>query len=193
MKKKDFLVWFVSLMFCCAATADSGQTAEEFDIVIKHRSKEVWELARSQDLIDAVRLQNSRDMSAGEIEKRDAFWQGEASDADRQALLSEAAVKILSEFLAKRGVVFSELILTDEHGANVAASPLSSDYWQGDEEKFFQTFSSAEIYYGPIEHDASTDLYATQIAVPIRDNGETIGVLIAGIRMSYIETRSQGY
>lgn len=193
MKKTGLFLWLAGLAFCQVTTADNGPVPEEFSIVVKHRSKEVLSLARSQSLVDAVKLQNSRDMSTGEIEKRDAFWQGEASDADRQALLSEAAVKILSEFLVKRGVVFSELILTDKRGANVAASPLSSDYWQGDEEKFFQTFSSAEIYYGPIEHDASTDLYATQIAVPIRDNGETIGVLIAGIRMSYIETRSQGY
>jgi hypothetical protein len=193
MKKTGFLVWLVGLAFCHAATADSGPISEEFNIVIKHRSKEVWKLARSENLVDAVKLQNSQALSAGEIEKRDVFWQGEASDAERQAMLSEAAVKLLSGFLAKRGVVFSELILTDKRGANVAAFPLSSDYWQGDEEKFVQAFTSAEIYYGPIEHDDSTDLYATQVAVPVLDGRETIGVLIAGIRMSYIETRSQGY
>lgn len=193
MKKTGFLLWLVGLAFCQAAIADGGAMAEEFNIVIKHRSKEVLRLARSQSLVDAVKLQNGQDLSAEEIEKRDVFWQGEASDADRQAMLSEAAVKLLSEFLARRGVVFSEIILTDKRGANVAAFPLSSDYWQGDEEKFVQAFSSAEIYYGPIEHDASTDLYATQVAVPVLDGRETIGVLIAGIRMSYIETRSQGY
>jgi len=86
--------------------------------------------------------------------------------------------------------IYNEIFLTDNQGANVAVYPATSDYWQGDETKWSEPFNSGKVYVGQVEFDESTNTNAVQISVPVIDNGKTIGVLILGIKLSFIETNS---
>ena len=85
--------------------------------------------------------------------------------------------------------MYSEAFLTDAQGANVAAYPATSDYWQGDEEKFTASFNGGQgkVFIGPIEMDESTQTNAVQISVPMEYNDETIGVLVIGVKVSVLE------
>ena len=85
--------------------------------------------------------------------------------------------------------IFNEIFLTDNQGANVTAYPATTDYWQGDEEKFIKSYNDGNgvVFVGPATFDKSTHVYAIQISVPVIYETKNIGVLIAGIRFSHLE------
>lgn len=50
----------------------------------------------------------------------------------------------LKNIIVQQADVYSEAFVTDAKGANVAAYPATSDYWQGDEDKFTKAFASGK-------------------------------------------------
>ena len=93
----------------------------------------------------------------------------------------------------ERSTSFNEAFLTDNQGANVAAFPATSDYWQGDEEKWTASFHNGNgiLFIGPLETDQSTQTLAVQVSAPVFDRGRTIGVLVVGVTFTYLEARQQ--
>ena len=93
----------------------------------------------------------------------------------------------------ERSTSFNEAFLTDNQGANVAAFPATSDYWQGDEEKWTASFQNGNgvLFIGPLEQDESTQTLAVQVSAPVFDRGRTVGVLVVGITFTYLEARQQ--
>ena len=80
----------------------------------------------------------------------------------------------------------------NNQGANVAAYPPTSDYWQGDEEKFIVAFNQGkgQLLITPIFYDESAKTYASQVAAPVYNKEDVaIGVLFIGIKLSYAQTR----
>ena len=73
----------------------------------------------------------------------------------------------------------------DGRGLNVAASDATSDYWQGDEEKFTETYGKGAggILVGDIEYDESTQTYQGQVSLAIADpeTGAVIGAVTVGL------------
>ncbi|HHQ4926596.1 TPA: hypothetical protein ACSP33_004320, partial [Aeromonas veronii] len=81
-----------------------------------------------------------------------------------------------------------------------AASNLTSDYWQGDEEKIIETLKMANEYrhinslgrfdqsnnrfkMPSIEFDASSKLFLCRLNYPVWYKGQVIGVLSFGINV----------
>ncbi len=79
-----------------------------------------------------------------EIDKLDAAWKSEAK-SDDQPLIAEILSSPLSSYLlytqAKSAGLFTEIFVMDKFGLNVGQSSVTSDYWQGDEDKFQKTFA----------------------------------------------------
>ena len=75
----------------------------------------------------------------------------------------------------------------DNRGLNVAQSVETSDYWQGDEAKWQETFGngSGDIHISEVEFDESTGSYQSQVSMPISDpdTGELIGAITFGINV----------
>lgn len=72
-----------------------------------------------------------------------------------------------------------EFFVTDRHGLNVGQGTITSDYWQGDEDKFLKTFGrqSDDIFIDRAERDEQTQLLETQASFVINDeNGQPIGI-----------------
>lgn len=72
-------------------------------------------------------------------------------------------------------------MLTDSFGGLIAAFPETTDFWQGDEEKFKQPVIKAGAYISNAEWDESTRAFSFFVSVPISKDDEFLGVLIAGI------------
>ena len=79
----------------------------------------------------------------------------------------------------------AEAFVTDRHGANVAMTNKTSDYWQGDEDKFTKAIAGSRNSYhlDPVGFDESIQAYAVQIALPVYDEGRAIGVLVATLNL----------
>jgi len=74
--------------------------------------------------------------------------------------------------------------VTDNRGLNVAASDATSDYWQGDEDKFTKVFPVPDgVFISAVELDESTQRYQGQISMTLTDpqTGEALGTLTVGI------------
>ena len=88
----------------------------------------------------------------------------------------------------ENNVAIDEVFLTDNQGANVAAFPPTSDYWQGDEEKWTASYNNGNgvVFIGPLEFDDSTQKTQVQISAPILSQNQTVGVLVLGVSVDYL-------
>jgi hypothetical protein len=83
---------------------------------------------------------------------------------------------------------YSEIFVTDKLGANVAMTGKTSDYWQGDEPKFIESFKggSGVVFVSDVAFDKSTQTYVVHVSVPVKDGATTIGVLVAGVSVEKV-------
>lgn len=81
-------------------------------------------------------------------------------------------------------LLFNEIMLTDINGLLLAAYPETTDYWQGDEDKFQRPVLRHDAYISEVKWDLSTQHYSFFYAKPIIVGGKVLAVLIAGIGLS---------
>ena len=117
-----------------------------------------------------------------------------AIDGKMTPLIRETTQNEVARYFQRRvenNVAIDEVFLTDNQGANVAAYPPTSDYWQGDEEKWTASYNDGQgiVFIGPLEFDDSTQKTQVQISAPVFANNETIGVLVLGVSVDYLEGR----
>jgi hypothetical protein len=85
---------------------------------------------------------------------------------------------------------YKEIILTDERGAVIAATNLTSDYLQADEQWWQQAYGDGEtgaIFVSNVLFDESAKAYGIEVAVPVREKDEENGTVVAGILKALIE------
>ncbi|MFC3150176.1 cache domain-containing protein [Litoribrevibacter euphylliae] len=141
------------------------------------------------ELVQAVKTQNAKGMSLDEIKSRDNEWRGDSrvSPFMKTLMENDAAKKMMS--LESSQPYFFELFLMDNQGANVAMTNKTSDYWQGDEAKFTDSFKNGmgAVHVGDVEFDDSAQAYLVQISVPVMESGKAIGAMTIGINLDELE------
>lgn len=72
-----------------------------------------------------------------------------------------------------------EIFVMDQNGLNVGMSSATSDFWQGDEEKFTETFEheTNDVYVSEIALDSSTQTFSYQYSKAIYHQGNKIGAV----------------
>ncbi|MDH5353394.1 MAG: PDC sensor domain-containing protein [Gammaproteobacteria bacterium] len=187
MYMKFLLVFF--LLSPGALLAQSALTESEIEGLLKVKIRLAKHMSYSPDIIDAVKNQNSVSIAMSDIKKRDELWTGDSNDSIE--LKRSITDNNIAQYLKRRvqnNDSIDEVFITDNQGANVAAYPATSDYWQGDEEKWTASFNNGEgkVFIGPLEEDQSTNTAQVQISVPIFDQQQTIGVLVMGVSVDYL-------
>lgn len=175
------------------ATTSFGAQANELE-------ERIIELAKSQLgpwladelVINEIRSQNADHdgFSQSQIDELDQTWRAQADAKDQpmiDGILARPASKYLKDRQKESSGLITEVIVMDNLGLNVAQSDPTSDYWQGDEDKFQQTFpkGAGEIHVSEIEVDESTGSYQVQVSMTISDpeSGEAIGAATFGITL----------
>ncbi len=126
-------------------------------------------------------------MSEEDILAKDAQWReqvGAPQSPMITPILTSDAARALQAHVEASGGSVSEIILMDNLGMNVAVSSVTSDFWQGDEAKFQQTYSvgSSAIHIGEIEFDESSQTYQVQVSFTISDgSGTPMGAATIGL------------
>jgi hypothetical protein len=151
------------------------------------------EIAQNPALVSAIMAQNEQSASydQAKIDALDKQWRAEVDAADKpliNATLGTEASKYLAQAQADSGGLFTEIFATDAKGLNVAQSTVTSDYWQGDEDKFSKSFGvgADAVFLGEIEQDESTQTYQSQVSITVTDpaSGAPIGSITAGVDLS---------
>lgn len=138
----------------------------------------------------SIRAQNAEheSVSQAEIDALDATWRAEVGAGggpmvDR--LLSAAASAALRDVQTRHGGLLTEIFVVDAHGLNVAQSDPTSDYWQGDEAKFLETYPKGPgaVFVDEVEFDESTQTLQAQVSFTFVDpaDGTAIGAATAAV------------
>jgi hypothetical protein len=133
-----------------------------------------------------------------EIDKLDEAWKKEAK-SDDQPLIAEILSSPLSSYLlytqAKSAGLFTEIFIMDKFGLNVGQSSVTSDYWQGDEDKFQKTFQVGPeaVFIDEPEYHDETKTWRVQVNLTIVDpeSKAAIGAATAEINLTELQRRLQ--
>ncbi|WP_439154554.1 type IV pili methyl-accepting chemotaxis transducer N-terminal domain-containing protein [Yoonia sp.] len=144
------------------------------------------------DLIAAVKAQNlgHADLTEDAVIALDQDWRAQAK-AGGGPLIDKLINEPVSQWLLARqnataGFV-TEVFVMDNKGLNVAQSAVTSDYWQGDEAKWQETYNVGPdaLHISDVEFDDSTGFYQSQASLPITDpeTGDIIGAVTFGVNV----------
>ena len=146
----------------------------------------------------ALNAQNGRyaSLTNEEILTLDKAWRAERQSADQPmiaATLNNPLSTYLTQIQAKSLGLYVEIFIMDNKGLNVGQSSITSDYWQGDEDKYLKTFpvGSGEIFIDEPEWDEEFRIWRLQVSMTLTsDSGEKIGVATIEFNMNELMRRA---
>lgn len=177
--------------FALLVVTASGAHAGDFDTQMSaYLDGAVRSWASDAIILEAVSAQNSSTggYDQARIDELDTAWRAQVGSANTtliEPVITGPVADFLREHMAASGGQITEIILMDAKGLNVAASDVTSDYWQGDEEKHSMTYGMGAdaVHFGEIEFDESSQRYQAQISFTITDpaTGAPIGAMTVGV------------
>ena len=165
--------------------------AEQAPESVKQLAENLKSWGENPVLVAAVKAQNAEKQTLEQIKQRDETWRKTSGvDAFMQNIMSNQAAAELGK-LEKSEPYYFELFLMDDQGANVAMTNKTSDYWQGDEAKFTESFHGGQgaVHISEVEFDESAQAYLVQVSVPVMEGGSAIGALTVGVNVDELEKR----
>lgn len=188
---KQFAVLPAAL--AAALSLAPAASANEFEPQLRElASTTLAAIARDPALIAAIKQQNAANagLSQADIDALDKKWRAEVGASDAPLISSVLATDVSAALRGRKdaaGGLITEVFAMDNHGLNVAQSDVTSDYWQGDEAKWQQTFGAGAgaIHIGDVELDESTQIYQSQVSLAIVDETGTnvIGAITFGVNV----------
>ena len=165
--------------------------ADEFTPALQgYLESQVANWAHDEAIVSAINAQNERTAGYDQamIDQLDTTWRAEVGASETPTIspvLNNSTADFLRSQVEASGGMITEVFIMDMHGLNVAASDVTSDYWQGDEAKFSETYGRGAdaSHIGDVEFDESTQTYQGQISLTIIDpaTGQPIGAMTVGV------------
>ena len=175
-----------------AATAGASSLNEKLQALAQDK---IRTLVNTPEVVNFINAQNMRNaaISQADIDKLDKQWRAETRNSGGE-LVNNTLASPLSAYLKKvksdEQGLFTEIFVMDNHGLNVGLSDMTSDYWQGDEAKWKETFLAgpAAVHISKVEFDESSQSYQAQVSVAISDQQTrtVIGAATFGINADAI-------
>lgn len=188
MKKFTFFIPFLFITLLGYASADI-----DYSKALRQLANEkiaAW--SNDPMVISAIKAQNKKHaaLSQGEIDKLDKQWRSETKSSNRPliaSVLSKNLSKYLSKIKSENQGLYTEIFVMDNKGLNVGQSDVTSDYWQGDEAKWKETYNAGPgaVHVGKIKMDESTQQIQSQVSISITDPGtnSVIGAITVGVNL----------
>jgi len=175
--KRTFTNFAAACLLASSAVASGEYEGTLNDLA--HETIAGW--VRDPLVLDVLRAQNAahQELTESEIIALDAIWREQVvSGGD---LIDGILSNGLSAHLKGIQAEGAEIFITDARGLNVGQSDLTSDYWQGDEDKWKVPHATSEVHISGIEFDESSQTYQSQVSLPIMDDGTFVGVITVGV------------
>jgi hypothetical protein len=156
--------------------------ASSADAYIFRRIVDVAVLARVAEIRRAAAEGSRQQPDKSEMYALDQQWQKEHRVPQALAgLLANPASQFVSD-VAKQDPLYREILVTDRHGRLVAASQVTTDYYQADEGWWQQALDDGRrgrIFVSDVRFDDSAGVHAFDIAVPVvaPDSDQIVGVM----------------
>lgn len=146
-------------------------------------------IAADPAVVAAVKARNARKVPLAEIQRVDGAWRATRGPDERMRVLmdNDCARALKGAQAARREI--SEAFVMDDRGANVCMTNRTSDYWQGDEAKWKESFGRSAAFVDEPAYDESAQAYLVQVSVPVMAGGEAIGAVTVGINLARLAAR----
>jgi len=197
--QKDFVMIKTTPLLCALVTMTATSSTYADERLNKLRliaELKLKPMVMESLVIDSVKEQNSQhaSLSQGDIDNLDKTWRAETGSGSGDlidAVLSKPVSGYLSDALEEQQGLISEIFVMDNRGLNVGQSGLTSDYWQGDESKWQETFNVGPdaVHLSEIEFDESSQTYSAQVSISITDpdTNTVIGAATFGVDAEALE------
>lgn len=162
------------------------------------RKIERWKRLPKLETLLKERNLVTRRFTKQEIAERDKKWREAFAKDDFSYsidLVNQELSAHLREIKKQSQDMITEIIIADARGLNFAISDMTSDYWQGDEEKFTEVFSkpATTMHFGEISYDESSKRFQLHLSVPLytEENFEPLGVMVFGVDVEKVLSQAQ--
>ena len=140
-------------------------------------------------LVAEVKAQNAKAVPLTEIQRIDKEWTGAEQELpiQKEQLGNKTAEAIRG--ITKELTALREVFAMDNQGANVGLNNLTSDYWQGDEDKWKKSFADGAggVDMGKAKQDKSVGAVLQQVSLPLIDSdGTVVGAITFGIAIDQL-------
>jgi hypothetical protein len=181
MKRIVIVGTVIGLILALSGVAMAAEKAPQE--IIDLANTKLADIGKDSLIIDAVKAQNAKRMSLDSIKQTDERWKSTAGIADFMTDLMESKCGLHLRSMQDSNPSYVEIFVMDNQGANVCQSDKTSDYWQGDEAKFKNSYNGGKgaVFVDDVEFDDSTQAYITQVSVPVIDGEKVIGAITFGI------------
>ncbi|WP_143870415.1 PDC sensor domain-containing protein [Catenovulum sediminis] len=142
----------------------------------------LYRLGHSEAVITALNDRFYNPFTLDEILAKDKQWH---NSVELQTQITQNPIaQEMAQLVASTQYSIAEIMLVDLNGALVAAYPTTTDFWQGDEDKFQRAITNSKFYISPAKWDESTQDYSFFVAMAIYRGAEKLGALIAGLNVT---------
>jgi len=177
-------------LLCSASIPVCAFAGEANPKMLDYIEKNLRPLMADAMVQSAVKQANAQHagLAESDILDLDTQWRDQVGKPAQPLItpvVNSDASNLLRRLVAGADGVVTEVILMDNHGLNVAVSDVTSDYWQGDEAKFTNSFGVGAdgMDVSEVELDESTQTYQMQVSIVIPDaeTGAPIGAMTIGL------------
>jgi hypothetical protein len=154
-------------------TQNAEYTAATVDGYVFRRILDAAVLGRVPDVRRAAATGSQTAFDQAAVMALDRQWQADrAATAAKTGLLHSPASQFLADIVA-HDTIYREILVTDRQGRLVAASNVTSDYFQADEDWWKASFDDGRgrVVVTDVRRDESAGVYAFEIAVPVPSPG----------------------
>ena len=145
---------------------------------------ELLPLSTNSVFVSEVKAQNAKGISINEIKRIDKQWiEAEDELPVHSEILNNVCSRELKKVIRTNSAIIEAFVM-DNQGAVVGETNLTSDYWQGDEAKWTDSYrnGSGGVSIGKEKYDKSAGTKLQQVSLPIIDeDGNVIGAVTYGI------------
>lgn len=184
-----FCTWFCAVTLLAAIPAAVLADEDAPPSVVKLAGSELVALGSDPVIVAAVKAENAKAKTLEQIKATDEEWQKTPGVTPFMKAMMESSCGKHLQAMQKSKPFLAEVFVMDNLGANVAMTDKTSDYWQGDEPKFTESFKGGQgaIHIGKVKFDESTQTYLVQVSVPVKDGEKAIGAITVGIDLDQYE------
>jgi hypothetical protein len=156
--------------------------AASADAYVFRRIVDAAVLARVPEIRRAAAEGSLQSFNERDVLQRDAEWQQKRqAPPSLSGVLQNPAARFLAD-IAKQDALYREILVTDRQGRLVAASQVTTDYFQADEPWWTQALDDGRqgrITVSDVRRDDSAGIYAFDIAVPVADpaGSDLVGIM----------------
>ncbi len=163
-------------------TQIAERTAAATDAYVFRAVLDVERLASVPTVRSVAAAASLQEPDADRILELDSQWQQEQTPPPALiGPMDNAATRFLREVVVD-DPVFLEILLADWHGRLVAASGISTDYYQGDETWWRAVAATGRFWVGDVVYDESARAFGVEISAPV-SSGEAAGTTVGVVKV----------